>query len=241
MKIFGMCGAKQTGKNSLSKFIRDLCKGMDSIELSLAKPLKDFVHESFDVPKKNVWGSNDHKNYPLMTWGDMFSDELLSIYNKKNNNLLCAREILQVVGTDVMRKNNIHYLKPEHQEKALSFLRRNFGNNYGHDTVWVDLLKKDIQKIQETSVDIVTISDVRFVNEFEMLKSIGASLIKLYRYIGLSDSIQHESEMQINSIPDEKFDYVVYDESNRTLKQLKAFAINILANEGIFELGGTSV
>ena len=60
------------------------------------------------------------------------------------------------------------------------------------------------------------VPDVRFVNECKILKEKKFFIIKLIRDSELK--INHISETNQNSIPDEEFDYIVYN--NKTLDKL---------------------
>ena len=66
---------------------------------------------------------------------------------------LTGREILQKVGTDLFR------------------------NNFDKD-VWVKIMKRRIEASPETSV---VFSDLRFVNECEMVQELGGTIIRLKR------------------------------------------------------------
>ena len=62
MKIFGICGKKQVGKDTLANFIAQDLKYLSSNQkvqkLSLAKALKDLAIDGFKISSKHVWGSD---------------------------------------------------------------------------------------------------------------------------------------------------------------------------------------
>src|SRR5690606_36225624 len=110
-------------------------------KLSFAKPLKDFIHLGFHIPHKNLYGSQDDKAYPLCTWGEIFTDECMRHYDKKPNTLLSAREIMQVVGTDVLREGHLEYLVEPYQSTCINFLKNKFGEDgKPHQAIWINLL-----------------------------------------------------------------------------------------------------
>jgi hypothetical protein len=157
--------------------------------------------------------------------------------------LLSAREILQVVGTEVMRQGHMYYLQDEYKSKVASFLIQKFGP--GHDlslpypTIWVDLMKMDIKVIAaRREADIVIVPDVRFFNEIEAVKGF---LIRLYRDAGTTDSIPHASELEMEQMDDTLFNYVLYEYENKNLKQLKRFTTRVLMTEGLLPTGGISI
>lgn len=224
-KIVGICGKKQTGKNSVAKFIADAMSHRGVKEISLAHPLKYFVIELLDINPRHVWGSDADKNYPLAAWGKIFENDILDKYGKDQYDLLSGREALQVVGTDVMRQDNILSLKSPFREKTEMFLMNKFGNKCGFDSIWIDLCIKDIQESED---DIFIIPDVRFHNEVSALKNAGAKMIRLYRDTKVKDSIPHPSELEMDEMDDDDFDFVVYEHENVDLASLKRRTMNFL-------------
>lgn len=88
------------------------------------------------------------------------------------------------------------------------------GREYDPD-VWV---KSFDQRFIMKPASIVVVTDVRFRNEFDYLRSKGFYMIRLYRNTGQPE-IQHISETGQNAIIDEEFDYVLFN--NHGLKDLK--------------------
>lgn len=240
MKLFGICGRKQSGKDSVANFMQQLLPHLKIQKLSFAKPLKDFINQAFDIPTKNLWGSDSDKNHPLCTWGEVFKERALQAYKKVSTDLLSAREILQIVGTDVMRQGHMEYLHNEYQIRCAEFLNKKFGNPVPRDSTWIDLMKKDID-YASTDNDIVIIPDVRFVNEVITLQNWDAILVRLYRDSQTTDSIPHPSELEMDKIGDEQFNHVVYEYENKDLKQLKKFTTRILMYESLIHTGGESI
>ena len=169
--IIGICGKKQTGKNSMASFIKKQLPDTKIKEISFAKPLKDFVTETFNIDKRNVWGSDADKSYPLCTWGEIFTGPCLVKYKKHDRDLLSAREIRQIVGTDVIRHGNIPYLNNNYAQEVNVFLTRKFGDNRARMSAWIDLAIMDIKGMKaRKELDIAIITDVRFHNEVSAVK-----------------------------------------------------------------------
>jgi hypothetical protein len=78
------------------------------------------------------------------------------------------------------------------------------------DSVWLDNFDHRFKKRQPKR-DIVIVTDVRFRNEFELLKNKGFYQIRLYRETG-EPAINHVSETNQNTIADDEFDYVIHND-----------------------------
>lgn len=233
-KIIGFCGKKFVGKDTLAKFCKELVEKNNVVEhFSFAYPLKNFIHTEFSIPNKNLWGSQFEKEYPLMVWSEVFTQECLDVFKKGPLTLLSARDILQVVGTNVMRENNLNYLLPKYRDKVVNFLKANFNTENGFNSIWIDLMFKDIDMKQ---FDLALITDVRFPNEVFFLKSIGGKVCKIYRDVPHNDC--HSSEVDLDLVDDERFDYVIWPEENKTLNDLKICANRIMSSEGLVFTGG---
>jgi hypothetical protein len=122
-----------------------------------------------------------------------FTDE--QVYGNKKEDIdpfwnISAREVLQHLGTNVFR-NNMKELLP----------------NVGTD-LWIYVLKRKIlQKLEEDPSAKFVITDVRFPNEIEFIKSMNGITIKLKRDSEKNQFYNHESEMLIdNLVTDFEFD-----------------------------------
>lgn len=241
--IIGIAGKKQSGKDSMAGFIKKILPDRKVKQISFAKPLKDFCHEAFDIPKQNLYGSDGDKNYPLCTWGEIFTGLCLTKFKKRDRDLLSSREILQVVGTEVMRLGHLEYLHNEYAAKCRHFIEKRFGRGTKpFDSIWIDLAIQDIDELQKNGeVDIAVISDVRFHNERIAIANAGGPNIRLYRDTGLDDSIPHPSELQLEEMKDSDFNYVLFEQDNQTLDQLRAFTTRVLQDLGLLVVGGISV
>lgn len=143
-QIIAFAGRKQSGKTTCSEFIQRSANGI--IEpfngakiYNFADPLKqDICINILGLTKDQCYGTDEQKN------------ELVDCY--WDNKQLTAREVMQMVGTDMFRK-----------------MQRN---------VWSDAT---IRKIQKEKPTVAIIADCRFPNEVEAIKNAGGIVIKLTR------------------------------------------------------------
>lgn len=105
---------------------------------------------------------------------------------------LTPRQMLQLAGTDALR-------------------------NKVHQNIWVVPVKRKIKKhIQEDKS--VVVSDVRFINEIEMIKNLGGKVIRVDRQnpeqiVGFE---KHSSEIELENYND--WDYII--DNNKTFQDL---------------------
>lgn len=141
-KIIAFSGRKQSGKTVCSEFLKGLLlsNGYSDVDIyNFADPLKeDICMNMFGLTYSQCYGEDDNKN------------ELVDAY--WDGQQLTARDLMQLVGTDLFRKLN---------------------NN-----VWVNAL---INKIKRTDHQIVIVSDCRFPNEVAAVKQNGGLVFRLTR------------------------------------------------------------
>ena len=93
---------------------------------------------------------------------------------------------------------------------------QSLGNEWGRDTIhqnlWVELLKK---KVENSKSDCVLITDVRYPNETQILKDLGAKIIYMKRDIKEIEQNTHPSEISMNL---DDCDFFV--DNNKTKKEL---------------------
>jgi hypothetical protein len=181
-KIIAFAGRKQSGKSSAADLLYKHFFLKGRIQLyNFADPLKKLCVEILGLTYEQVYGTNDQKN------------ELVNCYWE--NKQLRAREVLQLVGTDMFRK-----------------LQHN---------VWADATIREIQKYNP---DFAVIADCRFSNEINAIKKVGGIVIKLTRNPYNSDHIS-ETALDPNNYDQSNFDYIVdnhnmtIEEKDQTIKQ----------------------
>lgn len=166
--LIGIIGSKQSGK---STFVSAVSKHYRVIEGSFAEPLKRIV---------SILGF-EHK----YLYDQEFKEEVVPELG------ISAREMLQVLGTDIFR------------DKLLEFLPNfTLAKNGG---IWVNLFKRKYEQIRKVDKNaVVIISDVRFLNEAETITEMGGVLIKIERpNIQKNNFSSHSSEKLSSQISTE--------------------------------------
>lgn len=91
-----------------------------------------------------------------------------------------------------------------------------------NNSVWLDKVKEQLRVSSEANLYI---SDLRFCNEFEMLRKQGVTLIRLDSDRALID--EHESSISLDETTDSMWDYII--ENNGTLPDLFLSLDNMVA------------
>lgn len=142
VNIIALSGRKQSGKTVCSDFLQQLLlsNGYSDVPIyNFADPLKeDICMNMFGLTYEQCYGSDDSKN------------ELIDAY--WDNKQLTARDLMQLIGTDLFRKLN---------------------NN-----IWVNAL---INRIKKNNHQMVIVSDCRFPNEIEAIKNNNGLVFRLSR------------------------------------------------------------
>lgn len=167
--IIAFAGRKQSGKTSCSQYVANQFIGNllgDTKIYNFADPLKnDICMNILGLTFEQCYGTDNQKN------------ELVNCY--WDNKQLTAREVMQMVGTDMFRK-----------------LQHN---------VWADAT---ITKIRKENLDLALIADCRFPNEVDAVKKAGGIVIKLNRNPFNSDH-DSETALDIDRYDYSNFDLVV--------------------------------
>lgn len=132
---------------------------------------------------------------------------------------------------NVMTKNNIEYddvyeRKTEFSRQLLQKEGTEIGRNINKN-VWIDYFENWVKVLGNRGIQSFVISDVRFKNEFEYIKHNCGLLIKVVSKQRNQDRLHQESvgnkqtfdkiknhisECDLDDIPDEKYDMVIYNE-----------------------------
>lgn len=165
-KIIAFAGRKQSGKTTCSEYVMGCCSGLQTKIYNFADPLKqDICINILGLSHEQCYGSDLDKNtLTHIKWQDKY---------------LTAREVMQVVGTDIFR--NMYY------------------------NVWVNAT---INKIMRDGVELAIIADCRFPNEVESIKSAGGIVIKLNRNPYNSDHAS-ETALDVINYNQSNFDLVL--------------------------------
>lgn len=166
--IIAFAGRKQSGKTTCSEFVANVFIGNllgEARIYNFADPLKQLCIDILGLSHQQCYGSDTDKN------------ELVDCY--WDNKQLSAREVLQLVGTDMFRslKNN----------------------------VWSEAT---IRRIKNDNCDLAIIADCRFPNEVEAIKKAGGLVVKLNRNPFSSDH-SSETALDANNYDQNNFDLVL--------------------------------
>lgn len=155
---------------------------------------------------------NNH-GYIKLHYADPLKDILKTLFKFKDDQLngnkkevvderinKTPREILQYVGTDLFRNQ---------MEKIIPEIGKDF---------WLFVMKNAINEIREKNPEAkIIITDIRYPNESEFIRSLGGEVIKIKSINKTSNNnySNHESEQCIDNIP---YDYLIendYSEENK--------------------------
>lgn len=170
--IIAFAGRKQSGKTTCSIFLEQIFKTYTNASTKIynfADPLKSLCIDILGLKHSQCYGSDEDKNQLVNCYWD--------------NKQLTAREVLQIVGTDMFRKMQNH--------------------------VWSNAT---IRQILREQPDVAIIADCRFPNEVEAIKNVGGIVIKLTRNPHHSDHAS-EIALDPDRYDQSLFDLVIDNEN----------------------------
>jgi hypothetical protein len=91
-----------------------------------------------------------------------------------------------------------------------------FGKNHKND-MWLSIFKCKYNKAIKNKLGVIICPDARYINELNLLKDLGFVRIRILRDLKLK--INHSSEIEQDSISNDYFDYIVYN--NGSLEDLE--------------------
>lgn len=162
-KIIIITGKAQSGKDTSAEHIKKNLKDLmfTSNNYHFAEELKYICRNLFGLTKKQCWGSNHEKDTPTkLKWKDLplgenkLSELMINKYPKDIHDYMTAREVMQIVGTDIFRKMD--------------------------EDCWV---RSTVNKITTEKLNFAIISDARFPNEIEFFKGLNPIIIRLTREV----------------------------------------------------------
>lgn len=168
-KIICFAGRKQSGKSSCCEYVYEQLKDKCSVQIyNFADTLKQVCIDILGLTPRQCYGEDKYKN------------ELVDC--QWNGKQLTAREVMQILGTDILRT-----------------MQHN---------VWT---VATIRKIERDNPDVALIGDCRFPNEVEAVQKVGGIVIKLNRDIYHSDHVS-ETALDRQTYDELNFDAVIQNQ-----------------------------
>lgn len=220
MKIIGISGRKQAGKNTVANYINgDILKSLDMIKnFKINNDGKLEIHTT-DKYNRLGWGIFDitRKDEEFVNYAKPNLWPYIKIYHFADYLKKICIELFDLTPEQVYGSDDDKNKQTPYGMTAREFLQY-FGTDIMRkikDTVWVDYTIKNI--INEQS-QIAIISDVRFPNEINAIKEAGGIIIRLNRDVFKSD---HHCEVALdqNNFDWSNFDYII-DNKNISIDDL---------------------
>lgn len=178
---------------------------------SFADSLKEMCVMLFNIPPECVYGTDEEKNQlqEHLRWENM--PKVSSIFEDRSGSMT-AREFMQFLGTDIMRKI--------------------------YEPIWVENCFK---RIEEDSPEIAVIGDCRFVNEIKAVQSRGGKVYRLLRSLHTSthqseidadnydafDGIIDNREMNIEQSCEDFLNKLVQSDITNRIRETGKYTISI--------------
>jgi len=176
IKVIGLSGKMGSGKSTAAAY---LATKLNYAIFAFADPLKQTVQQLTDAPASSLWGPSESRTPAV-------------------------RELLQVIGTDLVRKY--------YPDRWVTLMRRRIGT---YEACTYDIHQMtNAYHLRDTKG--IIIPDVRFKNELSYLNTINATTIRI---VGKNNTVDknntaeaHESEVNLDSIQDASFTTVIHND-----------------------------
>jgi len=161
---------------------------------AFADDIKKFLVKVLGVPHECVWGTEQEKNTKLtnIKWGSIPKSILDKLgVDSTVDRYMTGRSLMQIFGTEIVRSLN--------------------------EDAWVNSTFNSIHEWfgENSNNKIALIPDVRFINEAKFCNHNNVILCKLLRRTSVDS---HDSEKQIDKIPEEWFAHII-DNRNVSVDQ----------------------
>lgn len=224
VKIIGISGRKQSGKNTTANYINGcVLKSKNMVEDFYIDTDGNLVINTTDQSGKSGYGVLDvtRKDSSFIDYADKELWPYIKIYHfadylKEMSINLFGLNAKNVYGSDKQKNMKTHLLwenMPDNtSNKEGKMTYREFLEHFG--TYIVRKIRPDawvhatINKIMSEDSQLAIIPDVRFPNEVEAIKDNGGTVIRLTRNI-FKDSIVCESALDKDNFDWSKFDFVI--------------------------------
>lgn len=239
MKIIGISGRKQSGKNTVANYINgDILKNMNMIEDFFIDTNGMLNVKTTDSTGKNGWGIFDvtRKDETFVSYAERELWPYIKVYHfadyLKNMCVdLFGFDPKNLYGNDDQKNKPTNFYweyMPTDSDKQGLMSHRDFLEYFGtkiirkiYKDAWINAT---LNKITNEKSQIAIIPDVRFPNEVKAIKDIGGIVVRLNRDIFNSKS-ESESALDPHIYDWANFDYVIgnydmtMDDLNQHLKE----------------------
>lgn len=178
-----LSGRKRTGKGSIFEIAKETFNNTG--EFFFAKPLKDFCIGALGITHEQMYGNAEQRESPTRyKWGSV-AKAIREKWKKSPEEFLTAREVLQVIGTDIMREQ----FDPQ---------------------VWAEA---GVRAAVNSTFQCCVFTDLRMKNELEAGFNVAEQssgflpplVVRLYRDTGLEDSHITEKDLDdYDAIPNQR-------------------------------------
>lgn len=227
MNIIGISGQAGSGKDTAADML--LAKE-GFIKISLADPIKRFARELWDFSEQQLWGSSQYRNKPDERYPITVPYFVIGfgIPDPGKVEYLTPRKVLQHLGTEGGRALDYDVWIRYSIKIATTLLTTKkeycYSPSLGLQPYTQSYPQGEFPTIENfpEQVRAVVIADVRFKNEIQFIKQAGGKLIRVNRPgAGLEGEFaKHQSEVEMESIPDDQFDLVI--QNTGTLDDLQS-------------------
>ena len=192
--LIAILGKKSSGKDTFSNY---LINHQGFIKYAFGDPLKKGIQCFFNLSDQQLTDERLKEEIDER-WG------------------VSPRKLFQIIGTDIFQKSIYDFIPDLKLNNNNNNNNNNTDNSKNH---WVYLFKEwYLNEIKKNPNVKVIVSDTRFLHEVETIKELNGKIIKIIRptdknkNINLNDT--HQSENEINEIPAEMIDDIIYNDKS---------------------------
>lgn len=212
-KVIGVAGWRGAGKDTIANF---LVTHAGFKRIGFADRLYQEVAQAFDVTVEFL-SDRKTKEQPLPE---------LALINCKDPDASKHEGFVAVFLATMGETSTLDSLKkPRSPREILQVWGTDYRRKMFSETYWVDSVRQTISKDKENSY---VISDVRFVNEAEVITSLGGTMIKVIRPSQESErkkSKAHESDVGLKGL---HFDHeFINEEGTEGLEKLRKSVLDL--------------
>jgi len=180
-KILVFTGKKARGKTTAANYVMKALDGKCKLQkLSFATPLKDLCIEILGLKPEQCYTTDPAAKETDTPWDWQELSYDLREKFKKYAGPVKARELLQIIGTDLFRES--------------------FCQN-----IWV---KAAMHMTRSCDADVILFDDARFPNEIAALRNEGAIIVRMVRDMP-EDNDEHPSERALDDYPLDNYKYTI--------------------------------